>query len=124
MSRIFALLSMFFLHVLDDYTLQGWLANAKQKSWWEKNAPDKLYRFDWIMALAMHAMSWSFMVMLPIAAYFGFQVGLPFFLMWSANSILHGVIDDLKANRHKINLVVDQLLHILQIEITFLILMI
>ena len=123
MSKVFVFLLMIFCHIINDYCLQGWLADAKQKSWWEKNAPDKLYRFDWIMALAMHSMSWSFMIMLPIAAYFGFQVGLPFFLMWSANSILHGVIDDLKANRHKINLVLDQLLHILQIIITLLILM-
>ena len=123
MSKVFALLSMLFLHILDDYTLQSWLANAKQKSWWEKNAPDRLYRFDWIMALAMHAMSWSFMVMLPIAAFFDFQVGAPFLTVWLVNSLLHGVIDDLKANRRKINLVIDQLLHILQIEITFLILM-
>lgn len=32
------LLTMLFCHIVDDYYLQGWLASAKQKSWWEKNA--------------------------------------------------------------------------------------
>lgn len=26
--------TMLFLHVVADYTLQGWLANAKQKDWY------------------------------------------------------------------------------------------
>ena len=45
------LLAMLFCHIVDDYYLQGWLASAKQKSWWKKNAPDKLYKNDYIMAL-------------------------------------------------------------------------
>ena len=58
------LLTMLFCHIVDDYYLQGWLASAKQKSWWEKNAPDKLYKNDYIMALCEHAFSWTFMIML------------------------------------------------------------
>jgi hypothetical protein len=58
------LLAILFCHIVDDYYLQGWLASAKQKSWWEKNAPDNLYKNDYIMALCEHAFSWTFMIML------------------------------------------------------------
>lgn len=30
------LIFMIFAHLVDDYYLQGWLASAKQKKWWEK----------------------------------------------------------------------------------------
>ena len=29
------LILMLFAHIVDDYYLQGWLASAKQKKWWE-----------------------------------------------------------------------------------------
>ena len=51
MYKILLLLTMIFLHIVDDYYLQGWLASAKQKSYWEQNAPDELYKHDYIMAL-------------------------------------------------------------------------
>lgn len=43
MSKGFVYLLMIFCHIIDDYNLQGWLASAKQKEWWKKNAPEKLY---------------------------------------------------------------------------------
>ena len=117
---VFVLLLMLFCHIVDDYYLQGWLANGKQKSWWEKVAPDKLYRFDYIMALGCHAFSWSFMIMLPIAITTNWNMGW-LFLAYPINMVIHAIVDDLKANRHKINLIVDQSIHFLQIGITFLI---
>ena len=63
--KLFILFCMLFCHIVDDYYLQGWLASAKQKSWWKKNSPDKLYKYDYLMALFMHSFSWTFMVMLP-----------------------------------------------------------
>lgn len=36
MKETILLLCMLFCHIVDDYYLQGWLASAKQKSWWEK----------------------------------------------------------------------------------------
>jgi hypothetical protein len=62
--KLYLLLIMIFLHIVDDYYLQGFLASLKQKRWWEKNAPDKLYRKDYIMALLEHAFSWTFMIMI------------------------------------------------------------
>ena len=57
---------MLFCHIVDDYYLQGWLASAKQKKWWEQNASNPLYKNDYIMALVEHAFSWTFMVHVPI----------------------------------------------------------
>ena len=62
--KFIILLSMIFCHIVDDYYLQGWLASAKQKEWWKKNAPEKMYSRDYIMALFMHSFSWAFMIML------------------------------------------------------------
>lgn len=116
---MFILLSMIFCHIVDDYYLQGWLASAKQKSWWEKNAPDKLYKKDYIMALIMHSLSWSFMIMLPLAVFNNFDVVWLFGVMFGINAGIHGIIDNLKANVKKINLITDQIIHICQIVITF-----
>ena len=120
--KLFLLLLMLFLNIVDDYYLQGWLTSAKQKSWWEKNAPDILYKDDYIMALCEHAFSWTFMTMLVPSLYLYFTRPLKdidliplyiiiFIWMWG----IHCVVDDLKANKKKINLVIDQLIHICQV---------
>jgi hypothetical protein len=94
------------------------LASAKQKNWWKKNAPDSLYKHDWSCALLMHSLSWAFMIMLPIAIVQGFYIEADFLYVFIANTVIHAFVDDLKANRRKINLWQDQLLHIGQIAIT------
>lgn len=118
MSNIFIVLLMVFFHIIDDYRLQGILASMKQKSWWLEHAPHQLYRYDYIMALIMHSLSWSFMIMLPIALASNFDVGLKFVFIFMINAILHGTVDDLKANKKKINLITDQSIHLLQIAVT------
>ena len=122
--KIFIFLAMVFCHIIDDYKLQPPLLNTlKQKDWWKENAPDELYRYDYLMALAMHAISWGFMIHLPIAIYNRFDVGSDFIVSFVINACVHAFVDDLKANKHKINLITDQLIHIWQIIITFIILM-
>ena len=64
--KIFLLFAMIFCHIVDDYYLQGILANLKQKAWWQKNAPAAMYENDYKVALFMHAFSWAFMIMLPL----------------------------------------------------------
>lgn len=123
MNAVFALLLMIFLHIVDDYYLQGVLANMKQKQWWQNNAPASLYRYDYIAALIMHSMSWAFMIMLPIAIKMSFDIGGLFIGVWIVNAIIHGVVDDLKANKHKINLIQDQSVHMVQIVLTVIIFM-
>ena len=119
--KIALLIFMIFAHIIDDYYLQGWLASAKTKNWWKKNAPDKLYSKDYIMALFCHSLSWSIMVFLPILIYSLYnQIDLDwFYLVLPINLIIHAIIDDLKANKFKINLIIDQSIHFIQIFITW-----
>ena len=118
MSTLFVVLLMIFMHIVDDYYLQGWFASAKQKKYWEENAPEKLYEKDYIWALIMHAFSWTFMIMLPIAFIKGFDIGILFLIIFVSNLTLHAVVDDAKANKRKINLWTDQIIHLYQIVLT------
>lgn len=119
MNAAFIFLWMIFFHIVDDYYLQGWLASAKQKSYWEKEAPDELYRRDYIWALIMHSFSWVFMIMLPIAYLHQFNIGYGFLIMFALNIVIHAFTDHLKANVKVINLWQDQLIHVGQIFVTF-----
>lgn len=123
---IFVFIGMLFCHVFDDYFLQGCLANLKQRVWWEKNVPEDMYKKDYIMGLICHSMSWSFMILLPLAITIFVTNANP--LLWifygcafAINAVIHVVVDDAKANKHKINLIQDQICHFIQINLTFLI---
>lgn len=120
MNNLFVILLMIFFHVVADYNLQGWLASAKQKFYWEQNAPEKLYKYDYIMALIMHSISWTFMIMLPIAYVQQFNIDGPFLILFIGNVIFHAIVDHMKANLKLINLWQDQLMHMFQIGMTVL----
>lgn len=120
-NKIFVLLAMIFLHIIDDYKLQGILASMKQKTWWREQKEYKnMYKYDYIPALIEHSFSWTFMIMLPIAVMSHFNIGL-WVIAYIVNMIIHAFVDNLKANQFKINLVVDQTIHIIQIVVTWLI---
>ena len=119
MSNLFVILWMIFFHIVDDYYLQGWLASAKQKSYWEQNAPDKMYKYDYIWALIMHSCSWAFMIMLPIAYVQQFNVDVMFLIIFIGNIFIHAIVDHMKANEKIINLWQDQCMHMIQIGVTF-----
>ena len=112
------LVAMMFCHIVDDYYLQGWLASAKQKSWWEKNTPDKLYKHDYIAALICHAFSWSVMITLPLIIYMKGNLGW-FWFSLPVNWTIHALVDNWKANLKKINLITDQSIHLGQILLTW-----
>lgn len=116
-------LSMIFLHLLYDFTMQGWLAEAKQKNWWLKQDGYKpLYKYDYLVALLVHSFLWTGFMMLPaiIAMYFaGIGFGSVFYLVFVLNVLIHALMDNSKANLGHINLVVDQLLHLGQVFATF-----
>lgn len=118
MNNVFIILCMIFCHIIADYNLQGWLASAKQKSYWEKNAPDKLYKHDYICALIMHSFSWTFMIMLPLMYAVGFKVNSFLLFLFVSNVLLHAITDDFKANKKVLNLWQDQSIHMYQIAIT------
>lgn len=114
---------MLFCHIVDDYYLQGWLASAKQKKWWEQNVPNPLYKNDYIMALVEHAFSWTFIIHIPIITYSvvcGLQLNILLFItIFAVNWLIHTVTDNAKANLMKINLIQDQWIHIAQIFATW-----
>ena len=118
MNNLFVILLMIFFHVVADYNLQGWLASAKQKIYWEQNAPEELYKYDYIMALIMHSISWTFMIMLPIAYVQQFNIDGSFLILFIGNVIIHAIVDHMKANVKIINLWQDQLMHMFQIGMT------
>lgn len=116
--EIMFLILMFYAHFVDDYVLQGCLANLKQKAWWNGKTPQDvnpaLYKYDYLMGLFCHALMWSISIMIP-------TMFAGVFIWWLVpiNFIIHFIVDDLKANRHKINLVIDQSIHFVQIILTF-----
>lgn len=123
MNKIHILLIMIFLHIIDDYRLQGILASMKQKEWWVKQEGYKdMYKHDYVIALLCHSFSWAFMIMLPIFVSISFKLTPAVISIFISNLLAHALIDDMKANKHQINLVVDQSVHLLQIVLTWLIL--
>lgn len=111
------LIFMIFCHIVDDYYLQGILAKMKQQKFWESSG--KKYRNDYVMALFMHAFSWAFMIMLPVLIAFSLNPPLWFWFILLFNVCLHAAVDNWKCNELKINLIQDQLIHLGQILITW-----
>ena len=116
MGILLILLLMILCHVIDDFVLQPiCLSKLKQEKWWKQHEEYKdLYKNDYKVALLIHSMSWSIMVMLPII----FFVNVPqinIFLMFVLNTFIHYLTDDEKANKGTINLVTDQGIHFTQI---------
>ena len=103
------ILLMILGHLVSDYTLQGWLAEAKQIAWWRKQTDDPKNRHDWLAGLVCHSLYWSLLTFLPLYGY----------AEWAwivvTNAALHAVIDHAKANMRIINLWQDQLMHLIQI---------
>lgn len=124
--NILIFFTMIFLHIVDDYYLQGILAKLKQKTWWEENAPDKLYKNDYKVALVEHAFSWTFMIMLPITILMVINNNIlitSWCVFFVINWIIHAWVDHLKANVQNCSLMVDQTIHICQIFATWSMLM-
>ena len=120
------LLFMILLHVIDDFVLQPIsLSNLKQKKWWEKQEgySDK-YKDDYKVALAIHSISWSIMIHIPLVIMFPSLGQLALLISFIVNAVIHYFIDDLKANKLKINLFEDQMVHFCQICTTLSVIMI
>ena len=123
---ILIFLLMILLHIIDDFVLQASsLVNLKQESYW-KNDPvgkDPMYKNDYKAALAIHGLSWSIMIHLPlIALQFWFDYPyMEWFIFCSVllHAALHALIDNIKANFRKTNLVQDQFYHFMQIFSVF-----
>lgn len=125
------------LHIFADFNLQGLFANFKQKTWWIKECPSTKiylkYKYDYIISGINHAFFWTCFTFLPIlylTLYDVFErIEIPFIGNMPicvlaiigiiiVNTGIHYFIDDLKANKRKINLWQDQLTHVAQIGLT------
>ena len=116
---VYIFLIMILLHIIDDFVLQPiCLSKLKQKSFWETYVKDdEKYKFDYKVALVIHALSWSIMIHLPLMI---IGVGeYSILLSVILNTIMHAWTDDEKANKLNITLFEDQLLHLIQVGATW-----
>ena len=117
------LLLMIFCHIIDDFVLQTKFSFLKQKSWWEKGCKENglnfdQYKHDYKIALFEHSLEWSIAIMLPSM----FLMNLPsYFLIGTVifNTAIHYIVDNEKANKLTINLVIDQFIHLCQVGMTW-----
>ena len=137
--KIFILFLMLLMHYIEDFHLQGCLANLKQKKWWEKQMSNNdmhshytlehsIYKNDYKMSLFAHSIENALFVMLPlivdmlISEFTHYLQNTWIFFIPSTILIClsHYGIDDEKANKMEINLVQDQLYHLCVILLIFL----
>lgn len=133
--KVFIFIAMILLHILEDFHLQGILANMKQKSWWQSECvklgityESSKYRRDHVVSLIMHALENSIFITLPLIidgliTTFTTNPNNCLFIGWVfiifANTVAHAIIDDFKCNSKGINLIVDQILHFIFIILFF-----
>lgn len=137
--KIFILFLMLLMHYIEDFHLQGCLANLKQKKWWEKQISNNdmhshyalehsIYKNDYKMSLFAHSIENALFVMLPLIidmliSEFTHYLQNTWILFIPSTILIcvsHYLIDDSKANEMKINLVQDQLYHLCIIFLIFL----
>lgn len=129
--KIFILLLMLLMHYIEDFHLQGCMANLKQKKWWKEQMSNNelqssyilehsIYKNDYKMGLFAHSIENALFVMLPliidllISEFKGCIQNTWILFIPSTLLILvsHYLIDNEKANKMKINLIQDQLYHL------------
>ena len=113
---------MIFCHLIDDFVLQDKFTYLKQKSWWIKACEDdglniEKYKNDYKMALFEHSLEWSIAILLPVIFILNVNSWLLLMIV-CVNTISHYIIDNMKANQLRLNLIQDQILHFIQIFIT------
>lgn len=120
-------LAMMLAHFAADFTLQGILADLKQRRWWQKKVQGDLdkskYKDDYVAALFAHSMYWAACVVAPFA-FTGYVGTMCWSVLFAINSVLHAAVDHLKANDRDLNLVQDQCIHGVQLVVTALIMLI
>ena len=116
---VYVFLIMILLHIIDDFVLQPiCLSKLKQKSFWETYVKDdEKYKFDYKVALVIHALSWAIMINLPLMFIVSNEILV--FISVIINATIHAYIDDEKANKLNITLLEDQLIHLIQIGVTW-----
>ena len=113
------------LHLISDYTLQGCLANLKQRKWWieEGKKHDMTmqeiakYKHDYKCGLLCHSLYWTLVTFFPIIFLSDLSWAVVS-LVVLINTAVHYEVDDMKANQGRLTLWQDQGLHLLQIILT------
>ena len=127
------------LHLIADYFLQGCLSDLKQKRWWNgqmkqlyesfdqkyqtyelKWKIQQKYKYDYMAGLLCHAGMWAIVSFFPLMWYCRPWL---FTVLLLVNILVHFVVDHMKANTHRLNLMQDQLIHLAQVVTTVLIVM-
>lgn len=120
------------MHVIGDYGLQTIcnFHNMKQESWWKRicNIDDlskSKFKDDYKLILYTHAFSWTICILIPIIIDYYLKIhDSDYLFQWFItimviiNTYIHSIIDNMKANLNKINLIEDQTIHFTQILIT------
>ena len=136
--KIFILFLMLLMHYIEDFHLQGCMANLKQKKWWEEQMSDNelqshyilehsIYKNDYKMGLFAHSIENAIFVMLPLIidlliSEFTHNLQNTWILFIPSTILVclsHYGIDNQKANEMKINLIQDQLYHLVIILLIF-----
>lgn len=110
---------MFLLHFFADFNLQigAGLDKFKQWRWWrdqisaEEEEKWNMYKDDYKVALWIHSFQWALVTCLPLLM----CGGLLYMFIAIIHAVIHGTIDDMKANWMRINLIQDQVLHTVQV---------
>lgn len=122
-NLLLILIWMIGMHIFVDFHLQGFLASSKQKLWWIKQENYNVkYEHDWIPCLLAHCAEWTIFIMIPVIFYVNFHINSIFIIIFIINVIIHFIVDNLKCNKMKLSLIEDQLFHIGQILLTWIIL--
>lgn len=126
MNKILILVWMLLMHCVEDFGLQpmGICGQTKRKSWWKKQPEYKsLYKNDYLIALIVHSFVWGCFVMTPIYVYNHFIFSGVILSLLIINVLIHTIVDHLKANLGILNLVQDQLIHLFQLVLAWLIIL-
>ena len=134
MTPIVLFLLMLLAHIIEDFHLQGRMADMKQRRWWEdaiwssvqhltfmedRNAEFRRqigqYRYDYLSVLILHGFEWAICVSIPVFFYTGFEPSAAYMIAMIIMAFAHSLVDHLKCNMFEINLVYDQAIHIAQV---------
>ena len=120
MNKFDLFLWMIFLHFLFDFYIQT-KSNGliKSKEWWKnRHKQSGKRKYNYIMGLLMHSFVWSFAILLP----FYYSQQRIYYGVLMMNIIVHAFTDNAKTNKKTISSFQDQLLHMIQIFVTWCIL--
>lgn len=120
------ILLMIFCHIIDNFVLINKLEVMKQKLWWEDTcAKDGLniekYKDDYKMALLLHSVEWSIIILIPIFMFLN-PPGWLLLLTVVCNATIRYIVDNASVNQFRLNLMQCQIIYFIQIIITCVIL--